>query len=191
MKKSELEKLYNSGLSMKEISDRSGVSYHKICYWMEKYNIQPRSRSAATYIKRNPNGDPFKIKKRLSKSETELKGLGLGLYWGEGTKSDRCSVRLGNSDPKIIKKFIEFLVVICGVQTEKLRFSLQIFNDIDSQGAEEFWLEELGVSSSQFSKTTVSVVRGPGTYKNKSRHGVLTVYIHNKKLRETLGNMLR
>lgn len=191
MQKTQLVKLYNSGLSVQDISQKLGVPYTKVRYWFEKYDIHRRSRSAATYAKRNPNGDPFKIKRRLTRREIELKGFGLGLYWGEGTKSDNRSVRLGNSEPRLIKKFIEFLVVICGVEPEKLKFSLQTFNDIDPQEAERFWVKELGVKSSQFSKTTVSTVRGEGTYRNKSEHGVLTVYVHNKKLRDALEHMPR
>ena len=65
---------------MKEISDKTGWKYEKIIYWMQKFNIPRRSRSEATYVKRNPNGDPFKIKKNLTKNEILLRGLGLGLY---------------------------------------------------------------------------------------------------------------
>lgn len=189
IQKSQLEKLYKSGLSMREISERTGISYHKVCYWMEKHGIIRRTRSAATYAKRNPNGDPFKIKKRLNKGEDELKGFGLGLFWGEGTKSDNRSVRLGNSDPKIIKKFIEFLAVICGVQPEKLRFSLQIFDDTDPAEAERFWRRELGIDCCQFTKTTVTKSRGKGTYRNRVKHGVLTLKYHNSKLRQLLEEM--
>ncbi|MBI4743349.1 MAG: hypothetical protein HY776_00725 [Actinobacteria bacterium] len=174
---------------MKEISEKTGISYHKVCYWMEKHNIPRRSRSVATYTKRNPNGDPFKIKRQLNKKEAELKGFGLGLFWGEGTKSDNRSVRLGNSDPKIIEKFMEFLVIICGVKLEKLRFSLQVFDDIDPREAEKFWAKELGIDRSQFTKTTVTKSRGKGTYKNKIKHGVLTLKYHNSKLRQLLSEM--
>lgn len=189
MQKTQLEELYDGGLSVKEISEKTGISYNRVCYWMEKHNIQRRSRSAATYVKRNPNGDPFKIKKRLSKREAELRGFGLGLYWGEGTKSDQRSVRLGNSDPKIIKKFMEFLVVICGIQTEKLQFGLQVFDDTDPMATERFWARELGIDLSQFTKTTVTKSRGKGTYRNKAEHGVLTLKYHNSKLRRLLADM--
>ena len=59
---------------MKEISDKTGWNYHPVTYWMSNYNIPRRSRSEATYIKQNPNGDPFKIKTKLNRKESELKG---------------------------------------------------------------------------------------------------------------------
>jgi hypothetical protein len=109
--------LYQRGLSMQEIADKMGWSLHKVSYWLNKCNIPRRSPSEAAYAKWNPNGDPFKIKDKLNKNKILLKGLGLGLYLGEGDKSKvNTSVRLANTDPQIIKKFKEFLVKICGLK---------------------------------------------------------------------------
>ena len=120
--KEKIVNLYRRGLSMQEIADKMGWSLHKVSYWMDKCNISRRSPSEATYLKRNPNGDPFKIKNKLNKNEILLKGLGLGLYWGEGDKSsNNTSVRVSNTDPSLIKKFKEFLVKIYGVQKRKRR----------------------------------------------------------------------
>ena len=99
--KERLKRLYSRGFSMMEIAGKMGHSPSGIKYWMDKLNIPRRSRSEATYLKRNPNGDPFKIKNKLNKNEILLKGLGLGLYWGEGDKSpNNTSVRLSNTDPE-------------------------------------------------------------------------------------------
>jgi hypothetical protein len=75
--KQKLEKLYKSGLSMQEIADKTDWSYRQIVYWMDKNKIPKRSRSEATYVKRNPDGDPFKIKNKLTPEERELKGYGV------------------------------------------------------------------------------------------------------------------
>jgi hypothetical protein len=72
----DLEKLYKSGLSMFEIAAKLKCSTHKIVYWMNKYNLQRRSLSDALYVKLNPNGDPFKIKKIINQDEKFLYGLG-------------------------------------------------------------------------------------------------------------------
>src|SRR3989344_2914295 len=95
---------------MQEIADFLNCSLHKVAYWMEKHQVKTRSRSDATYLKRNPNGDPFKFRQPKNLGEAWLFGLGIGLYWGEGTKANQGSVRLGNTDPELIKKFIQFLV---------------------------------------------------------------------------------
>lgn len=104
MEKLTLEKLYiRDGASMQEIATMLDCSLHKVAYHMDKHGIKRRSISEAIYKKCNPNGDPFKVRAIASRADAELLGLGLGLYWGEGTKSDKHSVRLGNTDPALLR----------------------------------------------------------------------------------------
>jgi len=190
--KEQLKRLYNKGLSMMEIAEMMRRSQSGIKYLMDKYNIPRRSWSEATYVKRNPNGDPFKIKNKLNKSEILLKGLGLGLYWGEGDKSpNNTSVRLGNTDPFLIKKFREFLRKIYGVKEEKIKYGLISFNDIKESKAVNFWKKHLSVERKQLGKVTIIPPQGKGTYKNKSKYGVLTIIFTNKKLKEQILNDIR
>ena len=191
IEKKVLEKLYQvDKLSMSEIASRLKVSTHKVSWWMERYGVNRRSLSEATYVKRNPNGDPFKIKTFLSPEERELKGLGLGIFWGEGGKTNKIAIKLGNTDSNLIKKFVEFLKVICGVPKEKLRYSLMIFNDSDPNKASEFWTSELNIELKQLGKVTIIPPQGKGTYKNKSKHGVLIVGCYNSKLRKWIDEQL-
>jgi len=193
MDKKFLENLYlNQKLSMMEISKVFGCSVHKIQWWMDKFQIKRRSRTEATYIKRNPNGNPFKIKTKLNEEEKILFGLAVGLYWGEGTKADKNSVRLGNTDPDLIKVFVKFLTGICQVKSSKIKYGLQIFDDIDKEKAMKYWQEKLNIKQEQFlPKIVISPSQGKGTYKKKNQHGVLTVYFCNKKLREWIGEQLK
>lgn len=175
---------------MKEVADDLGCSLHKVAYWLEKHKISSRSRSEATYIKRNPDGDPFKLRSPATLEEAKLFGLGLGLYWGEGTKANKNSVRLGNTDPLLIKKFTEFLIKFFNIKKEDLKFALQIFSDINQELALDFWIKRLKIKRSQINKPVITKSRSLGTYKKKSKHGVLTVMYHNKKLRDFLINLL-
>jgi hypothetical protein len=178
------------GKSAQDIADIFKCSLNKIRYWMEKYEIKTRTISEAVYIQKNPNGDPFKLNYPKNLNEGKLFGFGLGLYWGEGTKANKYAVRLGNSDYRLIKKFIEFLEKIFSVKKQDLRFSLQLFNDIDPVEALKFWQKSLGVKINQFYKSTISKSVRKGTYGKKSQFGVLTLYYHNKKLRDLLVNLL-
>ena len=189
--KSRLEDLYlRKGKSMQEIANLFGCSLHRVNYWMNKYSIKVRSISDAIYLRNNPNGDPFIFSKPSNPRTCELYGFGLGLYWGEGTKADKGSVRLGNSDPGIIKKFMEFLIIIFGVKREDFKFGLQLFSDINKQEAMDFWTKSLRINERQFYKITVSPSVSQGTYRKKAKYGVLTVYYHNKKLRNLLVSLL-
>jgi len=67
-------------MSMQEIADCLGCSLHKVFYWIDKHDIKTRSRSEATYLKRNPRGDPFSVQRPKTNRDFELVGMGLGLF---------------------------------------------------------------------------------------------------------------
>ncbi|NIR49424.1 hypothetical protein GWO43_13020, partial [candidate division KSB1 bacterium] len=163
-----------------------GCSDRKVDYWLKKHGISKRSISEAIYAKANPGGDPFTIQDPKTIDQAILFGIGVGLYWGEGNKRNKHSVRLGNTDPKLIKKFIEFLKVAYCVDVKRLKFGLQVFSDMSPRHAQTFWEKELGISSNQFQKVVVTPARGVGNYRNKTQYGVLTVYLNNKKLRDVI-----
>ncbi len=73
-----------------------------------------------------------------------------------------------------------------GIKKRDLKFGLQIFYDITPEEAKKYWVRELKAKESQFYKVIVSQVRGKGTYKYKSRYGVLSVYFNNTRLKELL-----
>lgn len=172
------------------IAKQSGFSHHKIAYWMDKHRIPRRTISEAVYLHSNPNGDPFKVKPIKTLDDAFLMGLGLGLYWGEGTKANAFEVRLGNSDPELLRMFMHFLTNRFGVVKTKLRFGLQVFTDINPDEALSYWVSALGVTREQFYKVHVTISGSLGTYRKKSKYGVVTIYFHNKKLRDIIVALL-
>ena len=185
-----IRQLYSEGKSAKEIGDVAGCSWRRVISCMQRYGIPRRSRSEATYLKANPNGDPFKIKPRLSADEERLKALALGLFWGEGTRRNLISIRLYNSDPSLLRTFVTFLLVICGVRADKLRAHLILHEDENAKHALRLWSNSLNIPLNQFNKVTRIPARGHGTYKSKSRHGTAGVYVHNSKLRHIISGWL-
>ncbi len=165
LRKEALVDLYEKqSMSMMEISKHLGCSHHKVAYWMGEYKIKRRTISQAVYLRSNPNGDPFKIKTPGTPEELMLFGLGVGLYWGEGNKAHRNAVRLGNSDPELLKSYILFLTKLCGVKKEALKFDLQIFSDITERAALLYWINVLDVKTEQFFKPRVTISGSIGTY---------------------------
>ncbi len=175
---------YNEGYSMKEVADLLKISYYKVRYCLQKEGISRRSLSDAIYRKNNSKGDPFSVQKINSIDKGFYFGLGIGLFWGEGCKKNMKSIRLGNSDPYLIKSFIVFLKKIYKIDEEKLKFSLQVFSDMNIKKTKEFWARELNIKERSLGKVTVTPSRSIGTYKEKSKYGVLTVYFNNIKLRK-------
>jgi hypothetical protein len=180
----------NQRRSSAQISRYINCSENKVNYWLVKYEIKKRTISDAIYELRNPLGDPFFIKNPKTLREGILFGLGLGIYWGEGLKRGKGGVRITNTDAKMVRKFVDFLEKFCGVDKNKLRFSLQIFKDNIPQKAISYWIRELDIRKEQFYKTIISEVRGKGTYKYKSEYGVIIVYFNNVKLKRIILEMI-
>ena len=182
--KKQLLPLYSKGKSMAEIASKLKCSNNKIVYWMDKYQIKRRNRSDASYIKQNPNGDPFKIRKKLNSNELFLLGLTVGIYWGEGTKATPHRLSVTNTDSGLLKVFIRFLIDICRINLDKIKYYLICFNDSDPNEAKKYWSQELGISPSKFGKIVQIPPQGKGTYIKKSKFGVCTVTVSNIKLKK-------
>lgn len=188
--KTTIQKLYRDGKSMAEVARILHCSVNTVVYWMKKYNIKRRSHSEATYLKENPDGDPFNIKKHRSKREQLLYGLAMGLFWGEGTKAISSSVRLTNTDPAMIKLFRSFLLEICQVDLNKIRYSIVTFNDSIPAAASAYWAQELGISEGKFGTIVTIPPQGKGSYKKKSLYGVCSITVSNIKLKQWIMQQL-
>ena len=67
---------------------------------------------------------------------------------------------------------------------------MHIFTDIDINKAKNYWIKELKINRKQFYKPFISKTGSPGTYRQKSKYGVLTLYYANTKLRNLLVGLL-
>lgn len=182
--------LYSTGSSMNKIAAQLNCSVHKVVYWMNKYSIPRRTMSEAIYLFSNPDGDPFNIKRDLNSEEIKLYGIGLGIYWGEGEKNSIHHVRVANTDPFLLRTFISFLINVCRVKVEKIRYSIVCFNDTKPEEAKIFWAKELNISHESFGKIVQIPPQGKGTYRKKSLHGVCTVNVSNTKLKKWIRDEL-
>lgn len=172
--------------SATQIAADLNCSDNKVTYWLNKHGIRKRSISDAVYARSNPRGDPFTFSRPKNQEEWFLYGLGMGLFWGEGNKANKHSVRLGNTDPALLNYFLLFLERIYHIDKRRLRFGLQIFTDQDKKKATAYWINELNIKREQFQKIIVTKSLKRGTYTKKSKHGVLTIYFSNTKLRDTI-----
>ncbi len=173
-------------LSVAQIAKVTGCSEGKINYWLNKFNIKKRSLSEAQYVKLNPKGDPYDFKEPVVNAEWFLYGLGLGLWWGEGNKAAKTAVRLGNTDPDLLRYFLDFLYHTFQIDKSRLRFGLQIFTDIDPDIAQRYWCRKLNIPMNKFQKIIVTKSIKKGTYTKKSKYGVLTIYFSNTKTRDSI-----
>jgi len=94
---------------MMEIAKKLKVSHAKVYCWFKKHRINRRPWSESSYVKQNPNGDPFKIKTRLNENEKALLISGLMLYCGEGSKKSKHAIQIANLDSRALGLFVAVL----------------------------------------------------------------------------------
>ena len=80
----------------------------------------------------------------------------LMIYLGEGDKAgSRSRVGVSNTDPFVIKIFINFLLKFCSVERQDLRMWVLCYPDHSIEECELWWAEKTGISRRQFNKTQV------------------------------------
>ena len=177
-----LRSLYlEEGLSAKQIADRLGVPESKVVYWLRKYQIPKRSLSEAVYRRVNQGGDPFNIKTELSPEEEKLKVAGLLLWVTEGSLKDKEEVYTSNSNPELIKLFLEFLLRICRVEQSRIALRVLYYPNMDLSIDEvrEFWRQETGLADEQIK---INIYQAIHNYRAKSKYGTVKVGVNNIKL---------
>jgi hypothetical protein len=169
-------------LSVQQIADKLDFSTFKVRYILDKSDVKRRKISEAiTCLNLTKfNKGVFKIRENLSVNEEKLRIAGIMLYWGEGTKAGG-SVAFSNSDPEMIKIFLEFLRNICVISEDRLRILLHIYSDHDENKLKIFWSNVTKIPESQFSKTWIHEKKG-GTYKKVSKYGTIQLRYSDKRL---------
>ena len=115
-------------------------------------------------------------------SEREKFIAGLFLYWGEGTKAAPYTVAMSNSDPDVLRFFIDWLLLL-KVKKDKLRVVLHLYKDMDLKVETRFWSTYLKVPKFQFRKPYIKKSRLCDiTYRSGFQHGTCNVLYLKKDL---------
>lgn len=108
---------------------------------------------------------------------------GLMIYWGEGNKvsKNRCSI--ANTEPLMIKLFLQFLRNICGCKNAKIKAWILIYPDINEKLCRDFWMGKTGLSSENFTKSMLI----KGKHKtNRLSFGVCSVGVSSAYLKRKI-----
>jgi len=92
------------------------------------------------------------------------------LYWGEGSKKD---FGLSNTDPNLIRTFVNCLKDVFKIEDTRLRISIRIYQDLDREKCLEFWSKVTGVRKDNF----VSINVLEGKKKGKLEYGMCRVRV--------------
>lgn len=188
------------GYSYSMISEKLELSKSTLCGWLKEIPYKPNkevikriglARMKSAQFKHDQKIANIRTVKKLAERELgkltkrDLWLLGIGLYLGDGNKSSGESVRIINSNPKIIKLAIEWFRKICGLKIKNFIPSIHIYPDTNIKKTLIYWSNVTGVPKEQFGKTQVD--RRNNKSKRKKRkllYGTLHLQIRscgNKK----------
>ena len=168
--------LYNIPLSEKRIRQLRDFSPIRIEKYRNTMRIKREARLEEVYKKVSKDINSF--------SKRDLFLSGLFLYWGEGTKAQKGSVTLTNTNPAMLKFFIKWLELF-SVKRKDLKVKLHLYSDMNIKKSINFWSKELQISISQFRKSYVKKTKFKLiTYKNGFGKGTCCVMFDNRDLWE-------
>lgn len=108
---------------------------------------------------------------------------GVIAYWGEGDKVSRFGARIANTDPAMIRLFVNFLRHVCQIEFRRIRASILLYPDLDSILCKKYWVTNSGLRNSSFGKSTVI----HGRHKTRRvRYGICNVGISSAYFKQKL-----
>lgn len=156
--------LRTRGYSIPEIHRELKISKSTVLRYIKGTEILPefknrwfQRRNASKIISEKAWQNAFDESKKLvdSLNQKELMLIAAALYWAEGTKKQ---FNLINSDPNLIRLFINILVDVFKVPKDSIKISLRIFEDISVSEALKFWSTVTNFELDQ--KTEINIVKG-------------------------------
>ena len=180
--------LRREGHSIREITKLVGVSKSSISVWVRDIELTAdqhealRQRNIA-YDRQRFGNQVWSAQCRARRTSWQKDGreaarrgdpfhaAGCMLYWAEGSKA-RNVAQMSNSDPEVLRFFVDFLRRYFGVPDDRFAVTCNLFADhlARRHQVEQFWLETLSLPSSSLRKSIVNVY---SKYSQKKRRNML------------------
>jgi transcriptional regulator with XRE-family HTH domain len=190
----------DQGLSVKEIAKTLDVSTSTVSRWVRDIELTYRQRQA---LRAHARGDRVQAGKRNSerarlrraawqqegrrraREKRLLHMAGCMLFWAEGSRS-RNSVYFTNSDPAMVRLFLEFLVSEVGIERHAVRIDLNLFADHLREEAriQRHWLDSLALPARCLRGSTVNVYSRHSARKrlNCLPYGTCRLSLHSTRI---------
>ncbi len=181
---------YGANLSMSDVAKALNISIDSVVYLMRKNKLERRKFTEARKIVFRNKPFSFKVNTINSIRQKELEIAGLMLYWAEGYKSDRSSgIDFANSDPQMIKIFIDSLRLMYTLDESRFRVLLYCYSNQNTRKMIDFWSKLTAIPKKQFSSPYVR----QDSRKNARimKYGMIHVRYNDKKLLVDLMDKMR
>lgn len=195
--------LRKKGLSFKEIGKKLKISKSTASLWLKnvelsriakdriyKLGVDGRIRGNDSVKKRITNEDEkilIKVRDNLNQCvllKNDLKLVCALLYWCEGGKTEKSQLTFINSDPKLIKYFINNFRKAFDVDEKRFRVLIHVHEYHNIEEQINFWSEITKISKSQFTKP----YRKPNTGKRKRNdyRGCISIRYYGREIRQEM-----
>lgn len=191
---------------MKEIARLLGVSRSSVSLWVRDVPLTDDQR--AELVRRNPiyNGQRLGARRNAALGHARRAGYqregraraatadalyvsGCMLFWAEGDKRRDC-LRLGNSDPALLRYFVTFVRTNFHLADRDFRVTCNLFADHESRQREieDFWLRTLDLPRTCLNR---SIVNRYSKYSQKKRrnklpYGTARVAVYRTEIVQTI-----
>lgn len=186
------------GMSYSQIKEKTGASKSTLSYWLKDL---PLSKERMVELR---DKSPIRIEKyrntMLAKKNARLDGVmvgitkdikflsrrelfiaGLFLYWGEGGKTKEAEISISNTDPAVLKFFLEWIETL-GSDRSNVKVRIQVYKNMDSEKEVKFWSKELRVKKGQFRKTYIKSTTRLSNYGHQFFHGTCNIHLGGRDI---------
>jgi len=191
--------LRSKGYSLQEISKTTGIAKATASLWLRDIILGEKAkqrlanrisagRYRATLIKKEK-----RIREEKTHEKTALKIIeGINrdvnhnklycalLYWCEGGKSSNEGVRFINSDPFLVRTFLDLFRKAYNINERKLRVLMHLHSYHNEEEQKEFWSKVTNIPENQFNKTFQKINTGKRVKKDYA--GCVAISYHNSTL---------
>ncbi len=188
--KKRAEILRSKGRSFGEIAKELSVGKSTARFWTGKIKLKPKDK-ARLYTKKieilssGLNSSKARRQREIDKivasAEKEIddaigdgayKLIGAMLYWAEGNKTKQFA--LTNSDPLLVKFFIDWASRVFAVSPKNFKAYLNIHSEQNDSQIKKFWAELTGIPIENFGKSFIKPA-GKNFKKNLLYYGTIKI----------------
>lgn len=199
-------KLRKKGKSYREIAIITSVSKSSISQWCKNLKIplfarkilEKKNKWDREVLARNNLLKTERVKKENQKireesspeirplSKYELLLVGSALYWGEGWKKENPGKYHGicfvNSDPDMIRTFLNFLRKVIKIPEEKIKVNIHLHPNIETLPTINFWSKITKIPKERFNITRqISKSSQRKRPKNSLPYGTLKIDVNSRQ----------
>jgi len=201
-------KLRTDGYSVKEIADKLHIAKSTSSLWVRNIKLNQEAqkrlearkllgyyRGGLTWQKKRIEAEKqrrilvLKVVNRIKKDSNHLKIYCALLYWCEGGKNEKDSLRFINSDPALIRTFLTLFRKSFITNHKKFRVLLHLHEYHNEKRQKEFWSSLTKIPKNQFLKS----FRKQHTAKRIKENypGCATIYYYDVRLARELRSLYK